>query len=656
MKKANRILAGFLSFVMILGLCAFIPAKTEAAGDITVTYESGEDSDGVLHPQFVISNPSNQSINYELWRESTGVTDVSTFSTEGTITVPLYGGDKDIQDWYWITVCASDGTQVAFEQSEFYSDYIIEYKLANNDGTSTTVSKKTGGVEAGASFTHVVDKYIVENGIEYELVGSTGQSIYFGKTKYMFEYQEYIPGDKTAHVFYRDQDNNILKTDIVTIPYSSDPDAKVEYNLPATWTDSLSGRTYTKISNADKLTWNYDSEDLTFDAIYQIDEESQTGTYAVRVNFVDAMDNSVTLGSEYLTVYDDGTPGITYDCPTTISTTSNGVTYYYEVEASQQTIHHAYDNATRIYTVEYNLFDEQSPYDWVIEYRDFATNTTIGSDTVAVNPPVGSEDSVVTFRPPAQVSNGGTDYILEAGMNKEYSHTYGRGSRILYVYYNEAGVAAPTSIDVSIRCVSVSDDAELDNVTLTVTPNAAGVFSVQPTIQAGGKEYVLLDGQKNADGSLNMTYNYYTQRRADVFYYRDINDLENANTYVTREEVVTSVVYQTVPGTTTTTVTGTGTGTGTGTAAATTGGTVLTDGTTGETTTITDEGVPLSDARLEEEAPGQKTLKDEDVPKASGQKGIIGAIGSHPWIIILAAVAILAFILLLAMKKKKNEA
>jgi len=606
--------------------------------------------DGIFtNARFEITGTGSGSYGYELWSSKNNHTETADIpSGQSTTSVSI-----DFEDWYMIDVYPAAtgvggvtewaGGSVADAQSETYNDYEIQYNLYDENGNlADTITAKTDGVELGSPYSFKADDTVIHNNEEYKLSGTASTMIHFGQSIYSFDYQVYTPGDRTAYVYYRDQRGNILNVTAVTIPYGS---SDVQFTVDAAWTDPESGRTYTKVSNVNTLTWNYNSNDLDYDVIYEIDPDPQTGDYMVRVDFVDEADNSISLGREYLRLR-EGEAGAAYSCPPTLTVVSGGTTTYYEVVPEQQNITHLYDDSTRIYTVEYRKFNEQSSYDWVIEFRDMATNTTIGSETVTVQP-----GSAVTYSPNAQVEYNGETYILDAGMQKDYSHQYGQGSRILYLFYNQSGIDNPASIDISISCRSVSDNYELLSTTLTAAPGTAASFTMPESFEANGTEYILLDGQANADGSLDVEYSYYTPRRTDTFYYRDVNDLDNADTYVTRTEIITSVVYEDVVETTTqtveetitntrnitaagrTTTAGGAAGTSTG-AAATTTGTNLTNEGTGENAVLTDEGVPLSEYREEEEAPGQQVIEDDDVPLAAPEdkdQGIIAAAGAHPW-------------------------
>lgn len=544
-------------------------------------------------------------------------------------------------------------------------NYSVTYRLHDAAGTVVkTTTEETGTISYGDSFVFAADGVIVEDGLEYELTSSYSQLVVqYGTGSYVFDYSVYTPGPETACIYYVDDRGNVLKkTDISLEYYGSDSVFTVDPTI------EIDGRTYTKISGPSTITLNYFSPVLDYDIVYAENAPAVDFPYSVKINYLDRATGQV-IGQQYETITADDSQydSIQFISPDSLEVTSGQDVLYYH--SSSTAVSHDPNGTVRSYDVYYDLFDSQSPYVWNIKLVDSVSGALLGQEQITVG-----VNETVRYVPEVTLTAGGSNYILDSAMAASYERSYeDTSSRILYIYYNEEGSVVAGSHDITVSFRNVSDNTELYTETATVAAGETYSVDTPESYTLNGKEYVRLAGQADS-----IEHSYYSPQRSYTVYYRDINDLQNVDTIVTKEETVyydnpvERVVYNDVveediqyvdvpaPNADQTV-------------------TVLNNNTTGDVTTIEPEQTPLAPnapqtkvpetqetkaPESETTAPAAETtiLDDEDVPLAANpvdealqttnsNSGISAWMIALIVIILIAAVAIVVYIV---RKRKTN--
>lgn len=587
-------------------------------------------SDRVDAQQFTVT--SNGDVSFNFYIGSTIQNDVQ-YEFDGTTLSIL-----DTNNYYNVYVIGQGGMILSSATSVQAHYYSVYYSI---NGTET--EEANGTIISGETATYTAPTQLEVEGKIYQLHGSDTYRIEYGVSRYVFTYEEYDPDAKTATVTLVDEKGNVLDTMTGIVGFY---DGDVVFSLPDTL--EVNNRTYTKLDLVNQITVNYDSPTLNYTVVYRADDEVNTDPYSVRIQYVDSNTGSV-LGEDFLTVTaDDISTDATlqFAVPAELQITDNGAVSYYRLADGEETVidHAASDYQTSIYQVSYTLIDEETAYTWSIRLIDTATGNILQTIDQTVEP-----GTSVTFEPETQITVDDVDYVLDPGMSNRYEHAYSDASRILYVYYNEEGSPALQDYDLTIRYRSVTTDEVIYETTQTATVSGASVIDAPETYSVDDVEYVKLQGQDN------ISHEFYSPQRTYTIYYRDANDIQNADTVVTQEEIVTTVEPVYVDEVVDVTEAEEGTA-----AAGTTEGTttVLANEETGDVTTLTDEGVPLADQNLDDgtddgnaadetigtaDGTGETTqLEDESVPLANQDLNKANGPSYILWIGIGAVVIIAA--------------
>lgn len=551
---------------------------------------------------------------------------------------------------YLVKVCDLDGAVLAQSLSFREHSYEVQYNL---EGSLVTV--ETGTLNAGDTGSHTAPLMYSDGTTEYELEGGEAnatQLYSYGKGSYVFKYHIFNPADKTAVVTLVDERDNILESSSQTVTYRG---GNVVFTVPASL--EKDGRTYSRIDTINRVTVNYFSSSLEYKVRYREDVPANTEPYSVKVNYIDAQ-SGADIGSDFFTVTAQNIAAgdtVTFDVPKEIAVYSGDSTLYYQPESTVEILHNAADNGTVEYTIRYVQAAEDAPYTWSVRLVDVTTGTVL--DTVAYQ--VSVTNGVTHVTEPA-VTVDGVRYLLDEGMSAEYTHNYGDSSRIQYIYYLAEGSEAMAPYEISFRYVEIGTNTELFSGTETVSSTDTSLPVPSPdNYGVGDTEYVKLLGQEN------LTHSYYSPQRSYTVYYRDVNDVQNADTVVTREEVITVVTDEVVE---------------TETPAATTPATepavqVLPAVVDEEqpapvqenTEVIDDENAPLAGGTTEngESSEGEE-IPDEEAPLA-GSSGLSepstdssdSAVSTFNWVLLALAaagvLAVLAIVILVVVRRKKQN-
>lgn len=265
--------------------------------------------------------------------------------------------------------------------------------------------------------------------------------------------------------------------------------------------------------------------------------------------------------------------------------------------------------------------------------------------------------------------------------NGQIVHTYGSTTRVYNVYYTAQEVANPQPYAVTMRYISVSDNAVLETEEQEVAYGSSVDFGAAPeTLTVEGTEYTQLNGQE--DG---VSHDYNVNRTDYAVYYIESDALEAEEP---EPEVITQVItqYVTEEGTVVENEDGT-------VVPETVPVTVVTDGQGGETAfneagqevqinegnievvepetepeaeEIPDEETPLANLDLNAGETGSETadndssddlslIEDEETPLAN--QDLTESTGLNPVLVsgIIAAAAVLVIVYIVISKKRKEN-
>lgn len=615
MKLSKRIMALGLSLMLVAGMVFSIPAITKAAS-FSVT--SGLSAD-LSSQEFNISNPGGEELYYDVEKEGSMVQTGVPVSSSTVLRFP------DINAYYVVYVYNMDGTEVS-AVSPSQHPVTVSYNVGGQ-----MVSAYTTQIYQGESFAYDADEYYMAGNKEYRIKAgeSASQILYFGKSSYVFNYELYEPEAVTASVYYVDTSGNEIGKESKQVGYY---DGSVSFSLPAVV--SFEGREYEKVSATNTVSVNYFSPQLSYDIAYRMKGAPQEGPYSVEVVLLS--EDGMSLGNRYYTVDSNVSTVELPEQPATLSARNGGVITYYEAVDDTRIVHDTAGDI-RQYVIKYRTYDQKSPYLWSIRMVDAVSGKILST----VQTEIEAEGSAA-YEAESIIKTEGKNYILDAGMQKQYTHQYG-DNRILNIYYNEEGKDVAASYALNVRYKSVSTDEVLFEAKQEVTPETDAVIASPGEYEANSKNYVRLAGQED-----QVTHNFYNPQRNYTVYYRDVNDLQNVDTVVTQEEIILTenLIVQDTAATDTA-----------DTAAAPV--TVLTNQTTGEVVTLTDEGVPLAGGTPDN--PQFVTAPDEEVPLAKGtedKKGAVAAAAANPFAsgaILAALIAVCGVGGYFFMKKKKKE-
>ncbi len=278
----------------------------------------------------------------------------------------------------------------------------------------------------------------------------------------------------------------------------------------------------------------------------------------------------------------------------------------------------------------------------------------------------------VTITPQTSLTVSGTSYDVVSTQQHDFTHEFALGSADvdLYLYCLPTGDnTALEPYEVTVRYVNVANNSVIDSYTRTSVPNTREdllIDNIPETFTKGGTEWVRLGGQ-----SSTIRHSYYAglnnkNQRSYVVYYRDIEDVSNANTVVTTVRTVyDGTVVTVVPaGPAGTTTGGAAAAPAAGGAAQTTapaatglgtqGGNAGINAVTGDngTTVVNNNGTAVETERIDDDA-NPLAAPDTDEADEAGLGGLfaklVGPLGA------LLAALIVALIAFFLRKKRKDD-
>lgn len=285
------------------------------------------------------------------------------------------------------------------------------------------------------------------------------------------------------------------------------------------------------------------------------------------------------------------------------------------------------EGGKRVLTAVYQDHEADKEVKLTIVEVDGSTNTEIGRQVLTVTP-----DQEAVYMP-ANKSVEGATLVPWSGNAQPITYSWAslqEGADLLqYAYYVPEDYTPGDAYDITVQYLNVANSQVLRTETITVDPEITDFVEIlgEERFTQDGEEYVRLDGQETA-----IRHAYFTPARTYTLYYRDVNDVLNANTTVRRTQIIDTERVVTVPGTTvitaapaTTTAEAPAEGAAAGADAAGAAGagaapaTTVVDAGVGAgdgTAVIGDDGTPL--ANNEGVTTGEERIADDANPLAAG--------------------------------------
>lgn len=650
MKRLKRALAFVITFVLVIGMVPGISAK--AADEFSMYI----DVKNKMHVA-VLENNSTLELMFEVDEDSTGAkivekTEVGpneTVSKEFGITI------EGTMRAYWWNDTRGEWVFLDSEKIEGQHYYSVDYYY-NGEVIATAGA---GMVKFGSSATVPLDsEFATDDGKEWQLVDKTQpvMVVPYGTEQAIVEVEPYEDEPEEYGVYFIDRNNNTIKSVMDEskdkIPFDKG-NGYVEVEIPESFTTD-DGKEYVLVDEGikpGKLKINYYDEVKFYDIAYDLVEQEEKGPYKVDVilKSADADGNPlIQIGYNFFNTDTEATDDVEFipDKEVRVRNLAEGTTTVYELIGPDKITHNP-DSDLRSYEILYKEVNKLEAYDWIIQLKD-----TSGNIIKVVREPIAIGETK-PYEAEMTFDDHGKSYILDEKAPKLYSHTHG-DDQVTDIYYHEADVDYPSSYDIQVQYMNITDNEILKEAEpITVLASEGGVDIVSPeNYEADGREFVRLNGQKDI-----RRHNYYSKQRTFTIYYRDVNDVHNANAVVTIEDPLLDPVVIQDPDTVDTEVDTVVAGGDTGadvTAPAVDEGasgvnTLITNEDTGETVVFNDEAVPQADSVGE-----SVTNTDDQVPKAKAQ--VASVTSSLPFIIGVSAagLAILLLILLFFYKRKKE--
>ena len=333
---------------------------------------------------------------------------------------------------------------------------------------------------------------------------------------------------KTFTVSYLDEQDNALFTETRSLSYGE----TAELTAPASY--EANGKTYQLTSAVRQYNVSYDNAAASYVFEYAEVIPAPEAPYEITINLVDEADGAV-LYSIRQTV--DVNSLVRVELPSTYEVNfkqyrlADGVDAFVEREFSS--------TRSTVYNIPYVVAEESAPYDITIRFVDYENPETVLSAMTATVTPDG-EPYQYDISSNASLEINGVTYQVLAGQgndNGQIVHTYGTSSRSYTVYYAAQEVEEPEAYTVTMRYISVSDNAVLETQQLQVAYGGTADFEAAPaTLTVDGTEYTRLNGQEEA-----VSHQYNESQTSYAVYYMETESLAEVEV---EPEVITQVITQ----------------------------------------------------------------------------------------------------------------
>lgn len=301
-------------------------------------------------------------------------------------------------------------------------------------------------------------------------------------------------------------------------------------------------------------------------------DENDSSAYDVIYTPYESTVDHYTFTVKYVTSGSDGTEKVlatrtfnvngkttTFYAPKVFSSTSDGVTTYYEAIGDTK-ITKEPDDPEREATIEYKTQTEDNkPYTWYILFYNAQTNRCFDSKEVEV-----TADAGATFTPENSITINGTNYTINKAFQKTYTQAYKDTNHVSYIYYDPEGYNNSSEIqkkNINIQYVDIATGNVLQSTTQEVTSSGDTTISFPDSLDKDDVHYLRVQGQV-----ASVDYNFYSPKETYTVYYYDENNTEFRTSVITTEEVQEVTVtdgtttYRVIPGITRTIVTNTDNG------------------------------------------------------------------------------------------------
>lgn len=507
----------------------------------------------------------------------------------------------------------------------------------------------------------------------------------FDGKAYVVDYKRVADNVSSGSVTYVDFEGNVIRTE--SFPGIGALSADKAFQAPVEQSFFRDGKYYRVVSfrgNTIGLHADY--------ANHRVMVREVTGmtpsAYQVTIRYVDEKGN--LLWSDNVDV--KGT-GYQYTVPTTFSSKKqSGESDFYTLKRihgasgdwsapvirfdETKTEKDFYDlQGRRSLTVQYDSKDVNKTVKYTFVEVDGSTSTEIGRQVFDVTPEKSAEYV------PAEKTINGVKYVPWTGNSNPITCDWGDLSTgvdlLQYVYYVPEGYVQGAPYELTVKDVNIANNEVLRTRTIMVDPSMNDYMTIvgDEGFSQDGHDYVRLAGQDSG-----VRHSYFTPARTYTFYYRDVNDTLNANTTITRTQIIETERVVELPGNVTysftalpvalnpdgTAATGTpvaATGAAAGTPGAAAAGatpagaaaapaTVDAGVTPGDGTTIIDDADnPL--ANLEGEDTATERIGDDENPLAGGMTAEQEA--TLRGVIAGGAAAVLGYLLWAIWKRRKEN-
>lgn len=409
--------------------------------------------------------------------------------------------------------------------------YKIIFQLLDKDGNEITqVDYKEYDGFVGDETKKVRTTYYNENYGDFDLVSEKAtQKLVADKNEYLFTYKAYEAVKIKGTVQFTTKTGTILNKETFELDDQATTAHPYVYQVPDTY--KVDGVEYKKANgqpNVIKSTYYNDPYDNVYNVIYYNPNDVQD--YDVYVDYIAEGSNDVLMQKSFHVNDKD----YTYIAPSTMKV--NNI-YYTLSDGQSPVINHQVSSSERHYTISYKAIDESSSYSWYIYKVDAASQKILG-EVVEKEVQPGSQ---VTYDVESEVKDNKQTYQVDASMPKTLTHQYGDSDHISYVYYNLEGTTSNNSdysVDIEYRDIASNEVISTSKVNVEANKDEDTVLQCPEKLSQDGQDYVLVSGQ-----TTSMRHSYYSPRRLYIVYYRNVNDVLNADTEIVTEQVINVTDY-----------------------------------------------------------------------------------------------------------------
>lgn len=593
-------------------------------------------------------------------------------------------GQKDPVYVFDVRTQKRGGTSESFTMYPVYANIfdankqLVQETLLGVRTVKSTVdpSDVTTNIGAGSVFYRTVknEGSADSQTISYKLTAApNGCDVAFENNKYVVTYDETKQGSITGTITYVDTEGNVVRTDEVSGITDKTTIAEFEKSFFS------KGKYYRALVNGKNEAALTIANANYVVPVIEIKNMNGTGAYEVTINYREKAQNAngeFTYTHLWGDEIDVKGEGYWYTLPTTFSMASKeGVELYtlegvvgdeqttpgtdQEVAAlgdtqwgnpillngkTDDTLFAKDENGNRYLNANYKPSKAEGKVTFTVVEMNGATGEQLDRKTFTVTP-----EDAATYVPAEEVTKY-ENMVSWVGNPEEITYTWGdlaNGVDLMqYVYYVPKDYVPGDAYDITVQYVNIANGSVINTETVNVDPeitNYVEVQGVERFTSEDGNEYVRLAGQETG-----VRHTYFSPDRTYTIYYRDVDDVINANTTITRTQIIETTRTVTVPG-------------GGITAAPVPVATPVADAPAADagvapgagTTIINDDDNPLAGLAGQDTAT-ERSIADNENPLASGAAGmnwgLIAGIGFG----VIAVAGIVAYALL-RRKRNKNE-